>query len=175
MKNNSIAFRRMLTVCSLCLVLTISLTGCEPLRKKFVRQKKKEKEGTGDFIPVLEPEIYPVKTIGPAEVYAQQYAMFNLWVDDFTDNFETSDNDKKLISDLDAALKSITEMVGQLKSPVREELAQIKDQVQKIREEIVKPVAFRNRSKIKSELRDLDRTIRKKYKPSLVAGSYITE
>ena len=45
----------------ICL-LSVSLIagGCEPLRKKFTRQKKKDQE-TSAIIPILEPIDYPEK------------------------------------------------------------------------------------------------------------------
>lgn len=175
MKICPVGFRRLVSACSLCLVMMIVLTGCASLKKKFIRQKKKDKEGAGDFIPVLEPEVYPVKETGPSELYAQQYSLFNVWVSDFANNFETIDNNKRMVNDLDAALKSINEMIGLVKSPVSEELAVIKGQVQLIRDEFTKPEAFRNRTKISGELRNVDKTIRKKYKPSLVQEFLVTE
>ena len=168
MKIYSQRIRHLVSIFSLFLVLGVFLTGCAPLRKKFIRQKKKDKESTGDFIPVLEPEVYPVKTMGPADVYAQQYSLFNVWISDYADNFETANNDKRLVNDLEAALKSLEQMISFVKSPLSEELTAIKTQVQLIRGEYSKPESFRNRSKINSELRDLDRTMRKNYKPAMV-------
>jgi hypothetical protein len=175
MMTSKAKLRRWLSACALCLVVTVLSTGCEPLRKKFVRQKKKDKEGTGDFIPVLEPEEYPVKRSGPMEQYAQQYSLFTVWVSDFADNFETMDNEKRLMNDLDAAIKAIDEMGRLVKAPVSDELGKIKEQLQYIRGEYEKPKAFRNVSRMASEIRNLDMTMRKKFKMNLVKEQLIAE
>ena len=176
MKMSQNQFRRLVSACSLCLVMIIFLNGCAPLRKNFIRQKKKDKAGTEDFVPVLEPEVYPVKKTGPGDVYAQQYSMFNLWISDFADNFDTmNNNDKRMINDLDAALKSISEMIRLVKTPASEELSAIKGQVQYIRDEFAKQKSFRNPSRIKSELRDVDKKIRKNFKVTMVKEFLVTE
>lgn len=167
--------RRWLSACAVCLTITVLLTGCEPLKKKFVRQKKKDKEGTGDFIPVLQPEDYPAPKHGPEDAYAQQYSLFNVWISDFADNFETMDNEKRLMNDLDAALKAVDEMIRLVKPPVADDLGKIKAQVQFLREEYTKPKAFRNISRIKSEARSLDVTMPKKFKVPMVKEYLITE
>ena len=39
------------------LIVSLGFSGCETMRRKFVRQKKKKE--TAEFIPVLEPIEYP--------------------------------------------------------------------------------------------------------------------
>lgn len=175
MKINTTDRRWWLSACALCLVVTVMCTGCEPLRKKFTRQKKKDKEATGDFIPVLEPQEYPVKKYGSLEQYGQQYALFNVWLSDFADNFETIENGKKLTNDLDDALKSLGEMSKLVKGPVVDGLENIKKQVQYLREEYAKPKAFRNVSRMTSEVRSAGMTMRKKLKPQMIKDSLIAE
>ena len=175
MMTSKTKLRRWLPACALCLAVTVLSTGCEPLRKKFIRQKKKNKEDTGDFIPVLEPEVYPVKKFGRMEEYAQQYSLFSVWVSDFADNFETMNNEKRLLNDLDAALKAVDQMQKLVKSPVADDLGKIKGQVQFVRDEYNKPKAFRNVSRINSEIRNLDMTMRKKFKVDMVKEQLVAE
>jgi len=174
MMTNTIKHRRWMSILSMCLITTVLLTGCEPLRKKFIRQKKK-KEETSDFIPVLEPQEYPVKKNGPIEEYAQQYSLFNVWLSDFADNFQRMNNKKRLINDLDAAIKAIDDMGKFLQGSVVDDLGKAKQQVQYLREEYDKPNAFRNISRMNTELRSLHATMVKKFKPKMVKEYLIAE
>lgn len=174
MMNNVTSRRWLLTVCVLCLAFTVTLTGCEPLKKKFVRQKKKDKQTDDKFIPVLEPEVYEVKEVGPFEDYSQQYLLFNVWISDFGDNFQTMDNDKRLISDLEAALKSINAMQKLSTGTVADAIAKITKQVEYLRGEYDRPAAFRNTSRMSSEVRSIERSLRRELKPELVKDQLVT-
>lgn len=176
MKINTKETRRWFSVLALCLVITIMFTGCASLKKKFIRQKKKDASIDDKFIPVLEPEEYPVKKEGPYEHYAQQYTLFNVWISDFTDNFQGNiRNQKRMIADLQSALKAVREMKTVVQTPVIEGLAKIEKQVEYLLEEYQKPEAFRNTSRISSELRSVDRNVRKEFKPTSVKASLIIE
>ena len=168
---NYFSRRNRLPVCVLCLVTVLFLTGCEPLRKKFTRQKKKNITGTEEFIPVLEPEEYPVKQYGPQDAYAQHYSLCKIWFSDFIASSEES-NEKKQKNSLDAALKEVEEMEKVLKSPGLEALDKIKKQIQFVRDQYNKPRSFRSSARIASEARDIDMTLRKKLKPEMLKESF---
>jgi hypothetical protein len=163
--------RTWLTVC-LCAVVLVSSAGCEPLRKKFTRQKKKG-DTSKEIIPVLEPVEYPVPHHGAKEDYAQHYSLFRVWLSDFMTNYGSALNERKLVSDLDASLKELDEMAKLLKTPAQEDLAKVKAQLEYIRREYDKSsAAFRNRARIDSELRSIDSTMRKKFKPELLNDQF---
>lgn len=172
MMNRQGYFHRPLVLVTLCVAMIVVSSGCAPLKKKFIRQKKKDKEAASDFVPVLEPEVYPVKTLGPGDIYAQQYSLFVLWISDFADNYETIRNDKRMLNDLESALKSVEEMINQLQSPLAEDLGKIKNQMVWVRDEYVKPASFRNTSRINSEVREIERNVRKNFKPNLVSEQF---
>jgi len=155
----------------LCLAVLVSAAGCEPLRKKFTRQKKKD-QINNEIIPVLEPIEYPAKQHGAKEDYAQHYSLFRVWFSDFDTSRREVANEKKIIYDLDAALKELDEMAKLLKSPSKDELGKIKQQVQFIRDEYEKPKAFRNDGKINSEMRSVDMIMRKQFKPGLLSANF---
>jgi hypothetical protein len=98
-----------------------------------------------------------------------------VWVSDFADNFETMANEKRLVNDLDAALKAIDEMRKLVNSPVTEDLGKIKEQLQYIRREYDHPKAFRNVSRMTSEIRNLKMMMRKKFKVNLIKDQLIAE
>lgn len=166
---------RWFSVLVLCLAVAVTSTGCEPLRKKFIRQKKKDVSDSDKFIPVLSPEEYPVKKAGPYDHYAQQYSLFTVWISDFSDNFQSMKNEKRMAGDLEAALKAIREMKSVVQAPVTDGLAAIEKQVEYVLEEYQKPQAFRNVSRMSSELRGIDRGVRKEFKPDMVKASLIAE
>ena len=56
----------------------LSSIGCEPLRKKFVRQKKKD-ENAQQFIPVLDPIDYPAAVYSAEEGYRKHYSLWRVW------------------------------------------------------------------------------------------------
>ena len=153
----------------LCAAVLVSSAGCEPLRKKFTRQKKKGDVST-EIIPVLEPVDYPVKQYGAQEAYAQHYSLCKVWLSDFQTSRQQQMliNDKRLMASLDAALKEIDEMQKLLKDT--DQLAKIKEQVQWVHDDFAKPQAFRNEVRINSALRSVDDMMRK-IKPGMVSFS----
>lgn len=175
MKMNMTDRRWVSRVCFLCLALAVTFTGCAPLKKKFMRQKKKDKETNENFIPVLEPEEYQVRQVGPFEEYSQHYLLFNVWISDFGDNFQTMDNDKRLISDLESALKSISAMQKLSTGTLAESIAKITKQVKYLLGEYDQPEAFRNPSRMSSEVRSIERSLRRDLKPDLVKDQLFTK
>jgi hypothetical protein len=153
--------RKWLVGC-LCMAVMVSSMGCEPLRKKFTRQKKKGQTGK-EIIPVLEPVDYPAKQYGTKEDYAKHYSLFRVWISDFDTNRRDA-SDKKLVYDLDAALNELGEMENILKNPKKEELATLKTQVQFVRDQYAQPEAFRNSARIDTEMRAINRAM-KTFKP----------
>lgn len=167
--------RRWLSVCALCLAVVVLLTGCEPLRKKFTRQKKKGDVVNEKFIPVLEPEEYHVKKYGAEESYAQHYSLLKVWFSDFASTYDQTSNEKRQIYNLDAALKELKEMRNLLNGPILDELSGVEKQIVLIRDEYTKPKSFRNDARIRSEIRAVQSGINKKFKTDLVKGSFISE
>jgi len=152
----------------LCMAVLVSSAGCEPLRKKFTRQKKKG-DVSNEIIPVLEPVEYPVKQHDAKEEYAQHYSLCKVWLSDFDTSRRQMMliNDKRMMASLDGALKEIDEMQSILKDAGKDQLAKIKEQVQWVHDEFAKPQAFRNEVRINSALRSVDDMMRK-IKPSMV-------
>jgi hypothetical protein len=156
----------------LCAAVVLSSAGCEPLRKKFTRQKKKD-QLRNEIIPVLEPIDYPAKHHGTKEAYAEHYSLFKVWFSDFDTSRGQAASEKKLVYDLDAALKELNEMEKLLKSPSKDALVKIRDQVQLIRDEFEKPKAFRNEGRVNSAFSSANMAIRKKFKPDMLSADFI--
>ncbi len=172
---NNIFRRSWFSVCVVCLAAVVLLTGCEPLRKKFTRQKKKSDAVNQKFIPVLDPEEYHVKQYGAEESYAQHYSLLKVWFSDFASTYEQTVNEKRQLYNLNAALEELQEMKKLLKSPVLEELSGIEKQILYIRGEYEKSKAFRNDARIRSEIREVQSKVNKKFKTELVKESFIAE
>ena len=170
-----ISRRNLFPVCVLCLATVVMLTGCEPLRKKFTRQKKKGDVVNEKFIPVLEPEVYKVKEYGTEESYAQHYSLLKIWFSDFASTYDQTVNEKRQMYNLDAALKELKEMQKLLTGPVLDELSGVEKQIVFIRDEYSKPKSFRNDARIHSEIREIQSKINKKLKIQAVKDNFVSE
>ena len=160
--------RKWLIGCLCLAVLVSSSSGCVPLRKKFTRQKKKDHESK-EIIPVLEPIDYPAKHHGAKEEYAQHYSLCRVWLSDFDMSRDLQmNNEKKLVLNLDAALKEVGEMDQVVSGAGKDQLAKIRVQLQFVRNEYDKPKSFRNETRISNELRSIDKALRA-IKPDMVS------
>lgn len=80
----------------LCFILMAgSLVGCQPLRKKFTRAKKKDAQSR-EFIPVLEPVDYARAQHSPEEYYKSHYFLWKVWYRDLLDAVSENKNEKRL-------------------------------------------------------------------------------
>ena len=74
---------------------TLTSSGCTPLRKKFTRKKKEDKEQNQKFIPVLEPVDYPEKIYSSLDRYKHHYSLWKVWEKDLIQTIEEDGSDKR--------------------------------------------------------------------------------
>ena len=141
------------------LAVSVSFSACEPLRKKFTRQKKKDAADM-NFVPVLEPQDYPAPEKNPAEMYKQHYTLIKVWYKDLWIALDERGSDKQQ----KYLLKQIHNHIDEMrKLVVPAEQAQL--------DELVKLLSYydsafdaaaplRNTSRIHSDLRAFDRLLR---------------
>jgi len=153
-------------------MLTILLTssfffsGCEPLRKKFVRQKKKTQKE--EFIPVLDPIDYPQTRVSSEDKYAYNFSMWQVWSKDLRHLMiqDTMDKRKKYL-----AAQIISQLL-ELKRWTPDEYVSKIDQAileyEKIQKELEKPEMMRNKSLIDGQLRRIDSFLRNEMDPDIV-------
>src|SRR5437899_1682173 len=106
--NNSRSSLKAFLFFSLILVFLISSLGCEPLRKKFVRQKKKEQKE--EFEPVLDPIDYPAAVHSPTQDYKHAYGLWKVWNKELLQEIETNDNEKRQVYLLNESIEQLEAM-----------------------------------------------------------------
>ena len=120
---------KMQTIAKVLIILLIFIaSGCEPLRKKFTRQKKKD-ESQSAFIPVLDPVDYPDKVETPEESYRHYFSLWQVWDKDFMMRLQENSSDKKINFTFNQVLLQLTEMekllTGEKQQKIREYIGQL--------------------------------------------------
>lgn len=154
------------------LVMSLTMSSCEPLRKKFTRQKKKNASADMDFIPVLEPQDYPAPENNPIENYTQHYDLIKAWYRDLWTAIEDKGSSKQVRFTLKQINGHIDEMEKLVNEDQKPEFEKLRSLLAYYSEAIDKDVSMRNKSRIQSDLRAFDRKLRQlnagKIKASLV-------
>jgi len=150
-----------LFVVVLCCQLMIS--GCEPLRRKFIRKKRKSSlEATAD--PILDPEAYPEKVYDAEQVYRSHYGLCLIWNKEIIANLEENMSDKKTLFSLNKLLNELREMELLVTEGSQDTIRIIKEKVEKIINEFSEQAAYRNNRSYIKKLGALDRQLRKELK-----------
>ena len=141
-------------------VLSLSLTSCENVRKKFVRQKKKDQTEDKNFIPVLEPQEYPAPEKNPIENYKQHYSLIKAWYKDLEVSLIARYPGGSVSYALKQIFSHIDEMQKLLLEPMHPELQKLRGLLTYYRDSLEDPAAMRNVSRLQSDLRAFDRQLR---------------
>ncbi len=169
------AKRKMVGLIMIWLAVVLVLNGCEPLRKKFIRQKKKDQDGTNAFIPILEPVDYQEKTYTAAELYKRHYSLYQGLVQDFIAAMEErNENKKKELYNLDQAIGQLQAMEKLLVPEKQTQLQSLVTRFEAIREDVDSPSGFAKRLTIKTDAESLGREFRENYKFPKVQNSFTT-
>lgn len=149
------------TVCA-----AVCLSGCQSLRRKFVRQKKKAAEEK--FIPILEPIEYETSSVSPAERYDHHYQTYRVWERELMAGLERSETDKRLqffMEQLTVNLESLSKWAPEEKRP---QLEQVLTDYRRAADYFQQPAAFRNQSGFVSKLKRYERSMRQDFKTEKV-------
>ena len=146
------------------LVLAIASSGCEPLRKKFIRQKKKDQQDTSGVIPILEPIDYPEPVYSPLKEYQKHYSMWKVWQRELLTGLEQAASAKQELYDLDQILAQLQEMEKLLVADKQAKLSSLTAQFESLKDQLSQQGPFRNTSSIKLKIESLGKTIREEYK-----------
>lgn len=142
-----------LVTVSMLLVVCVSCSSCETLRKKFTRQKKKDQSESTDFNPVLEPQDYPAPEYNAAENYKEHYDLVKVWYKDLTDGVtQKEDNDGRVryaLKQIDGHLDGMASLLAKEKRPVVEDTKAL---LKGYKEALAIDRPLRNRAKLQSEL-----------------------
>ncbi len=153
---NCVQQRRVMVGMVLLVALSVSLSACEPLRKKFIRQKKKDAAENKDFIPVLEPQEYPAPENDPQNNYKDHYAMVKVWYKDLWTAIEVRDkeqNDRKEKYTLTQLTNHLDEMRKLLVPEQQVQIDQLASLLKYYTEALQQSPQMRNYARIQSDLR----------------------
>lgn len=132
--------------------LTLTLSGCDTLKRKFTRKKKAQAEDM-DFNPVLEPQEYPAPESNPAENYKQHYALLKVWYQDLWSNLQDKATDKKMAYTLKQIKAQIEIMRTLVTEDKQKELDKLAGFLKYFDEALLQPSPLRNKVRMESDLR----------------------
>ena len=153
-------------------ILILFLSGCQPLKRKFTRKKKKGKV-LQEFIPVLEPIDYGPSTITSKDRYSKHFSLWRIWEKDFVQNVSSETNDKRMKYLLNQMVEHLNEMRKWIVEEKRNELDQLISEIIKIKKEFNKPAQSRNTNAIKRRVESNARKILRDFKPGTVDEYFI--
>ena len=143
------------------LIMTVALSSCEPLRKKFTRTKKQTEENLE--IPVLEPIEYPKKVHTPQGDYKRYYQLWKVWSQDLLTSLSEGEGSKRELYLLNQAVTNLNAMQQFLPSAKQNILNDSLMRLKRIQEDIEAAVPTRNTSSLVIELQSIEKNIRDHY------------
>lgn len=134
-------------------------SGCEPLRKKFIRKKKADAAEIQTTV-VLDPIDYPdiVKTAG--QIYQQHYNLWKVWQSELETIVADNANEKKVRYTLGQLKEQLSRMRDLLQKPAQVEMDRCIQDIEDLYAEFEKSAGFRNKTMISSKIRALRRNIK---------------
>jgi len=171
MDNKKYSLQRIISstsfICCLCAVFMI-ISGCAPLRKKFTRQKKKDRQTDPRFIPVLDPVEYPEKIYSTEEKYKYHYSLWKVWEKDFLQVLERNGSGKRQKFLLSQSIEQLEEMQVLLNDVKQAELKGLIDKLKIVRQDYDKPSSMRNKFSIRSKVGRNAKKIRNGFSPKVL-------
>ena len=159
-----IAFRTSL-ICCLC-VGSLVLNGCTPLRKKFVRKKKEDRQTDQRFIPVLDPVDYPEKVQSVEENYKYHYSLWKVWNKDLIQVLSRDGSEKRQKYLLSQSIEQLKEMQNSINDRKLTEFGGLLTELESVRQEYTRPPSMRNKFLMKSKIERNAKKIRTGFTPS---------
>jgi len=141
-----------------------ALSGCEPLRKKFVRKKKNDR--TNEVIPVLDPVDYPALERSPLSVYQYHYNLWKVWLKDLTTALDDHDGQasrKQLAGMMDQLDIQLEGMQDVLSGEDEKAFDGFRADLKKVAVALEEPAAIRDDKALKARVMRLDKTLRNRF------------
>ena len=147
------------------LVLSVAVmsNGCEPLRKKFVRQKKKDASASSEAVPILTPEVYPEKVFDPLKEYKQHYGLWGVWYKDYVSIAEEGGSDKRQRYVLTQMFTELEKMEKLIVDEKKSGLTQLKNDLQGVLDIMKTPAVMREDSTVQGKVRAIDDRLRNNF------------
>jgi len=161
------------SVCLLAGVFLLTSFGCQPLKRKFTRKKKHDKEDK--FIPVLDPIDYPPVHHSNEDRYRYNYSIWQVWEKDLIQTIVQDGSDKRLKYLVGQCIIHLTEMHRMITQEKQAELGKIINEFELILKEFHKQKVMRDDHLIRRRIERAAKKVRNEYKPKLMVEYYASE
>ena len=157
---------KLFTMVIMMLVCSMALSGCEPLRKKFTRQKKKSAKE--EFIPVLDPIDYPAAHVTSEEKYSYHFSMWQVWSKDLRNLLGETTMDKRKRYLMAQIMAQLTELKRWVPEEYRPKVDKAIGDYEKVMKELDKPEIMQSQTMIESNLRRTENFVRNELDPKII-------
>ena len=151
------------------LVLSLCSSGCEPLRKKFVRKRKGEVKVPD---PILQPVDYEKERNFPDRRYGYHYSLWRVWSKELMTSIDDKDSPKRQTGLMSHCMEQLKQMQALLSEPKFTEMGKVITQFQSVDQELNKPAPLRNMVLIQDLLERYSKEIRLNFNSEVLKGSY---
>ena len=155
------------------LVVSLSLSSCDSLRKKFIRQKKKGGAEDQAFVPVLVPDEYPEPRLNPEQNYKENYDLIKAWYTDLWTAIDDKSTAQSIHYTISQVLNHITQMEKLVDAPTQANLVKLAKFLDYYNASLVDSWQVRNVSRIRSDLRGFDRFLRDHLRADRIKGHFV--
>ena len=167
------AHRKLIFVMVGMLAVSLSLSSCDTLRKKFTRQKKKGQAEDQTFVPVLEPEEYPAPELNPEQSYKENYDLIKAWYTDLWTAIDDKSTAKYVHYTISQVTVHIARMEKLVDSQTQVKLVKLSSFLDYYNASLSDPWPVRNVSRIQSDLRAFDRFLRDHLRADRIKGHFV--
>ena len=148
-------------------------SGCEPLRKKFIRQKKVEKKI--EDAPILTPIDYAPKNNSPQKRYEYQYSLFRVWYKELRQEmtetkFPSNQREQYLLGEMIARLQ---EMKKWIVAEKQEGMTASIKELENIEEQLKESSFFGNNVSMNTHIDRVEKKIRREFHPKVMGAYFI--
>ncbi len=155
------------------LVLSLSLSSCDSLRQKFIRQKKKGQVEDQTFVPVLVPEEYPAPRLNSEHNYKEHYDLIKAWYTDLWTSIDDKNSGKYTHTTITQITNHITQMKQLVDTPTQANLIKLQGFLDYYNASLNDSWQVRNVSRIRSDLMGFDRFLRDHLRADRIKGHFV--
>jgi hypothetical protein len=155
------------------LVLSLSISSCDTLRKKFTRKKKKGEVEEQAFVPVLVPEEYPAPELNLEQNYKENYDLIKAWYKDLWTAIDDKSSAKYVHYTISQVTNHITKMEKLVDAPTQANLVKLASFLDYYSASLDDSWQARNVPRIQSDLRAFDRFMRDCLRADRIQGHFV--
>jgi hypothetical protein len=170
---NVSAHKNMVCVIAGILVMSLTLSSCDTLRKKFTRQKKKGETEDQAFVPVLVPEEYPAPELNPEQNYKENYDLIKAWYTDLWTAIDDKSTARYIHYTITQVNNHIAQMQKLVDAPTQVKLAKLNTFLDYYTTSLDDSWQVRNVSRIRTDLIEFDRYLRDNLRADRIKGHFV--